>query len=391
MQVTHKFEVKLINQSQIQLLKDGQMNCATVWNEIIRISKEEWHQNKSWISKFDLQKVLAGQFPVQRHTLNALTDKFEANRKTISKLRLNGNRKMKYPYKEKQFFTIPFKESAIKIKDDTIRLTLARGLHVEIYNIDRIDRTPYAEIVWRNGKYYFHYTKEVTMQVEKDFTTPCGVDIGEIHTLALSTPNKALVISGRAVRSVKQWRNKSLGYVSKRLSKCTKGSRSFKKWMAVKNYIKTRSKNQLEDLYHKAARQAINFCIEKDISDLVIGELKGVEKNTKKKNRLNRKNRQKVSQMAYGKIADFLKYKAQMAGIRTMKKSEYLTSQTCPSNSKHTYKPSGRMYQCPTCGCTIHRDVNGAFNIMKKAFPSIEYSYIQVTFKQPLRYKVSTN
>ncbi len=393
MHVTNKFILKLINKNDVQKLKDAQMNCAKVWNHIVEIAQFEWSEHKNWIGKYDIQKILAGVYPVQRHTLNALTDKYQSNRETISKLRRNGNQKAKYPYKEKTFFCIPFKESAIKINGDTIRLTLSVKNYVEIFNTDNIEHTSYAEIVFKNGQYYFHYTKEVDELPESTETTPCGVDIGEVHTIALSTEKESLVISGRAIRSVKQWRNKSLAYISKRLSKCQKSSRNFNKWIRVKNYVKTRSDNQLLDLYHKATRLAVNFCVEKSITDMVIGKLKGVEKNTKKKKRLKRKTRQKISQMAYGKITDFLEYKSKLAGIRTQQKPEHHTSQMCPENPKHKYKPSGRNYNCPTCGCTIHRDVNGAFNIMKKAFKDVTYTGLEVIFKQPVWYKtkVSTN
>lgn len=44
-------------------------------------------------------------------------------------------------------------------------------------------------------------------------------------------------------------------------------------------------------------------------------DIRGIEKNTKKKKKLNKKNRQKISQMEYGRIKDYIKYKAEEQGI----------------------------------------------------------------------------
>ncbi|EGT4771635.1 TPA: transposase, partial [Clostridioides difficile] len=73
----------------------------------------------------------------------------------------------------------------------------------------------------------------------------------------------------------------------------------------------------------------------------VLGDIKGVEKDTKKKKRLNRVNRQKISQMEYGRIKDYIKYKAKEQGIEVKLVKENYTSQTCPKCSKK-HKPTGR-------------------------------------------------
>ena len=48
--------------------------------------------------------------------------------------------------------------------------------------------------------------------------------------------------------------------------------------------------------------------------------------------------------------------------IKLIKVKEYYTSKKCPACGLHN-KPNGRNYEC-TCGYTMHRDVNGAINIL---------------------------
>ncbi|MCC0646632.1 transposase, partial [Clostridioides sp. ZZV14-6150] len=86
--------------------------------------------------------------------MQAISDKFDANRKTISELRKKGNTKAKYPYKTKKFYIIPFKASAININaKGNLKLSMSKGIYLELdFNIENIKT---AEIVWRNGYYLY--------------------------------------------------------------------------------------------------------------------------------------------------------------------------------------------------------------------------------------------
>ena len=122
---TQHIRLKLSHE-QTQQLKEAQMECARCWNEVVKIANEYYQKERKWISKYDIQSLIAGKFNLQRHNLNAITDKYAANRKTISELRKQGNKKARYPYKEKRFFCIPFKKSAILDEDGFLKLTIAQ-------------------------------------------------------------------------------------------------------------------------------------------------------------------------------------------------------------------------------------------------------------------------
>lgn len=380
---THRVKLNL-NKEQFELVREKQMESAKCWNEIVKISREYYNENNMWIHKYEIQKQIAGRFNLQRHNINAITDKFCANRLTISKLRKNGDKKARYPYKEKKFYIIPFKVSAInKNKQGNLKLTLAKGEYLELnFNIENIKT---AEIVWKNG-YYLYYTFEDGLS-EKEVvgTNVIGVDMGEIHSIAsITNEGNALVISNREGRSIKQFRNKMYGYISKRLSRCKKGSRQYKKFLKLKNKIRAKTDNQLTNLYHQTTRRFVNYCVEQKVCEIVLGDINGIGKNTKKKKRLNRKARQKVSQMEYGRIKDYIKYKAQQEGIKLTMADEKYTSQTCPKCSKK-HKPSSRNYKC-TCGYSTHRDIVGAWNILNKKH-KCDLVEFRINHKQPINLK----
>ena len=126
------------------------MEAARCWNDVVRIAKDYYDTNKKWISKFDIQKLTKGQYTLHSETIQGLTDVFNTNRQTAASLRHNGDTKVRYPYKEKKFFMIPFKMHAIKQTIYNFRLTLSKGNYLNI-KIDNLPKIRTAQIVWDNG------------------------------------------------------------------------------------------------------------------------------------------------------------------------------------------------------------------------------------------------
>lgn len=348
-------------------LREYQTEAANCWNCIVTTARDHYHENGGkWIAKNVLQKLVKGRFKLHSQTIQALTDKFDGNRQTIADLRRKGHLKAKYPYRPKRFLTIPFKQMAIKDKGGVLHLSLSKGVSFNTgLRIPEDTTIKTAEIIWNGAGYTLSYTCEYP---EKEHTdgTAAGVDIGEIHPVALCDANgSGIIVSGREIRSTKQLRNKSLAQFSRMISRCKKGSRRFKKLIRAKGRLKSKTNRQLRDMLHKATRTTINHCIRENIRELVIGDPEGVEKNTKKAKRLNRKSRQKVSQMEYGRIKHYLQYKAQEAGITSCLVNERNTSKECPRCGALNHV-SGRTYKCGACGFTGHRDGKAGFLILRK-------------------------
>ncbi len=108
-----------------------------------------------------------------------------------------------------------------------------------------------------------------------------GGDLGEIHSVTVATEDQALVISGRAMRSISQFRAKVVADLSKKMSRCKKGSRQWEKYRQASVRIRQKTKNQLEELEHKTTKEVISFLEEEKVTNFVIGNVSGIEKNTK--------------------------------------------------------------------------------------------------------------
>jgi putative transposase len=361
---------------QVQILKATQQEAARCWNDIVTVAKAHYDTTHTWIGRGDLQKKLKGVYKLHSQTVQALVDKFCENRLSAAANRRKGNLKMKYPWRVKKFVTIPFKQMAIK-KSETgnIVLTLSPRVRFDTGFVTPLPPDT-CEVLWREGRYVLSWTaKYVEKQPSVSNNQPpsrvAGTDIGEIHPVAVCQQDgHGLVVSGREIRSIKQLRNKSLAWFSRALSKCKKGSRRSKKLVRAKKSLINKTDAQVHDLLHQATRKAIGYCVERGIAELVIGDLRGVEKNTKKEKRLNRKSRQKVSQMEAGTIKRFLKYKAKEAGISTCFVGERNTSKECPVCGKLNH-PKDRAYRCTGCGFTGHRDGKAAFMMIRKKHPDM--------------------
>ncbi|TXK87603.1 RNA-guided endonuclease TnpB family protein, partial [Geobacillus sp. AYS3] len=192
-----------------------------------------------------------------------------------------------------------------------------------------------------------------------------AIDPGEIHTIAAVCENgESLIITGRKIRSIHRLRNKKLKELQKLMSRCKKGSKQWKKYNRAKQYVLSKSEAQLKDALHKTTRQFVRWCLENQVKEVVIGDVEGVQRNTKKKR--NKKTNQKLSNWSFGKLYDYLEYKLNAEGIQLEKKDESYTSQTCPVCGKKN-KSSSRNYSC-SCGYRQHRDIHGAMNLFTKVY-----------------------
>ena len=151
-----------------------------------------------------------------------------------------------------------------------------------------------------------------------------------------------------------------LAEFSQAIRRCKRHSKRWwhlmrRKWKRIKKID-----NQIKDAFHKHTTNFVKYCHAKGIGTIVLGDLTGIRQHIKAR----RKERQKLHQWAFGKIAELITYKAKALGIQVKVIDESYTSQTCPKCGNRK-KPNTRNYTC-TCGFKYHRDGVGAINIREK-------------------------
>ena len=213
-----------------------------------------------------------------------------------------------------------------------------------------------AELTWRADPYELCLTIDTGIEppdpITKNPPLLAGVDLGEIHIAAVcSRAGDALLVSGRALRSVKRLRR------------------------LLKNKTRTSAKLtcQPRHLLHKASRHGVNFCSKHPIHPIAIGDVRDIHNGVNPGSRSN----QKISQWPHGQFKQSTEYKSRMVGMTVDEIAEDYSSRTC-SHCSHinNYAPKGRTFSCPRCGSVIHRDLNGSANICSRfAFGS--YGFVQ--------------
>ena len=378
-----------LSKSQFQHCQQLSEESARIWNASKNFFWRTYRKKGIWLSESSMKRYIAGQFNLHSQSTQAVVEKFYDNLSSAHTLR-KANPSIRYPYKNKSWFCVHWKKSAIKVKGRLIQFSNGKGRQGIVFKLPAylVDCQPKCvELIWRNG-YWLSLTLDFPVRRSRpllfaqrehnkqlSFDT-AAVDMGEIHAMTITDGREAIVISGRQLRSVKRNRNRRVAQLQRLQSRCKcakpsrasgKDSRRWKRLQAVKSKVMASCHRRTRDLNHKITRIAVNWCTEHDVSKLVIGDVTGISKNTKSKKRVNRKNRQKISQWAFYQQRKYLEYKCDEVGIETTLEPENGTSKTCPKCG-NKYRPTGRNYDCqnPECDLKMHRDVVGACNIRTK-------------------------
>jgi putative transposase len=342
---------------------------AEIWNECLDIAKTYSLLNDGkWIGRSELQAQLKGKYPLHSQSIQAVCHKYLFSRDSAHQAKKKGFNN-KYPYKNKKHFNTKWVDQSFRIDGNTIylsmgnqdgkrqhpiRITVPHLPDAKIKEIELIyDQKLMISLSYENGN----------AAVESIGIHTAGVDLGEIHSItATSSDNNAIIITGRKVRSIHRLRNKKLAEIQHRMSKCSKGSRQWKKYNRAKGYILSKSERQMNDAIHKTTKNFVRWCAENSIKEVVVGHVEGVQRNTKKKRR--KVVNQKLSNWSFGKTQKQLAYKLEEQGTTVKTIDESYTSQQCPCCGRRK-KTSTRNYNC-SCGYKEHRDVHGSKGILSR-------------------------
>jgi len=359
------------NPDIFQRLTKARLESARVWNACVQIACHLYIEDKYWVSESELRRLLAGQFTLHSQCVQNVIEKYCENRNTTSKHRRKGLTFWKYPWKTKKYYPAVWSSQGVVLNGKTITLKMGRGRKPIILNLPvTLTAVNRVELIYKDGKYSLNCA--VTKTVEKPEAPGskiAAIDMGEIHAMAVTDGADALIVTGRALRSVKQYRAKRLASIQKAMQGCKKNSRKWKKLLKTKRKLIAKTRRQILDLNHKITRKTADWCKDRQIGKVAVGLLDGVQRNTSskkanpKKKIRSKKVNQKLSLWEFGKQTQLLEYKLKQNGIRLVKKSEAYTSQTCPECG-HRHKPKGRVFKC-RCGYKEHRDIVGALNFWR--------------------------
>ncbi len=334
---------------------------ADLWNTICTWHWRTVDRQGHWLSKTAMQRWHCKGHPnFHSQTAQAVADQFYSSLKSWRA----RDRKGKLPLdREKEWNKICWKSEAIKLQNDG-KLRLSNGWGNDAVLIDwPVDEEPvYVEIGWNQG-----FEARATYETETEDSTTgdkiAGVDLGEKHLAAVATGSDSFLLNGGKLRAIRKYQNQTKAKLQEKISRKERGSSRWRKLVKSKNKQLEHLNSKITDILHKLSRKLIDMCLERDVSTVVIGELKGIRDHIDHGRYLN----QKLHQWAHGTFADYIEYKAKQNGIEVEFVDESYTSQTCPrcENTEPSNK-NGRKFECSNCEYEAHRDSVGAWNIRKK-------------------------
>ena len=216
-----------------------------------------------------------------------------------------------------------------------------------------------------------------------------SIDLG-VRNLITTVNNNGLepfIIKGGIVKSINQYYNKERARIQSIYDlQGIKTGKNIQKLTHKRNKI-------INDFFHKNSKKIIDYCVINDIGTVVIGYNPEWKQNC----RIGKKNTQNFVTIPYYKLVQQLEYKAEEQGIKFIKQEESHSSKCSflnnePIKHHHTYlgKWISRGLFMSKNGIIINADVNGAYNILRKALPkAFDADGIEAVGLQPIRWRLT--
>jgi IS605 OrfB family transposase len=187
-----------------------------------------------------------------------------------------------------------------------------------------------------------------------------------IITMVNNFGDKPITIkdNGKCIKSINQFFNKIISNLKSIYDKQKiKSGKKLKKVIIKRNF-------KVNDWIHKASKFIVNYCIKNKVSKIIIG----YNDDWKQEVSLGKRNNQTFTLIPFKTLIDKIKYKAEEVGIKVITTEESYTSKCSffdgEEISKKKYYLGKRFCRGlfkTLKGRIVNADVNGAYNIMKKA------------------------
>lgn len=198
-------------------------------------------------------------------------------------------------------------------------------------------------ILDRKDRLFLHITFARDISAPSDSEGVLGVDVGINHVA---------VTSNRKFFNAKQIKLKKIKFRKVRSKLQAKGTRSARRLLKK---ISGREKRFMAYWNHVISKQIVNNC---NAGTIAIEELKGI-RNSRKGKRFNFW----LNSWSFYQLHSFISYKAARKGIKVMKASPYMTSQSCSKCGAIGSRSKG-FFSCH-CGYSLNADLNASFNLAK--------------------------
>ncbi|MFW9855880.1 MAG: RNA-guided endonuclease InsQ/TnpB family protein [Candidatus Thorarchaeota archaeon] len=213
-----------------------------------------------------------------------------------------------------------------------------------------------------------------------------GIDLGLVNliTLVNNIGQKPIAVKGGVAKSINQFYNKERAHLQGIYSRqgITTGTKLFR--------LNSKRKRKFNHYFHEVSRFIVDWCKAHHIDTLIIGR----NKHWKQGIHLGKKTTQNFIFIPFQELIKKIHYKATAVGIRVWYTDESYTSKCSfldaePIARQQEYlgaRVTRGLFQSQN-GTIINSDVNGGYNIVKKAVPNAFADGIEGVWLHPIRWR----
>jgi len=375
--------VRLTETIQVKYSQEVSKLChlaKNVYNLANWYVRQDFFNLNNIISYYDLDFILKTKqaykcLPSQtsQQILKYIARNWKSYFKALNKYHLNFKKFKKKPkiprYKKKNGESVViFTNQQCRIKQGFLHFP--KRINIDPIKTRITERLKEVRIIPLGAKYKVEivYEKgEKGLGLDKKHILSIDLGLNNLITAVNNNGYKPFIIKGGIIKSINQYYNKQLAYYRSIENK--KGN--FVDTKRIQKLYLTRN-NKLNTIFHRISKNIIEYCTSNNIGRIVIGYNHG----WKQKINIGKQNNQKFVQIPFLKLVKQIEYKAQLKGIDVLtvnenhtSKCSFLDNEPIRKHEKYVGKRISRGQFKSSKGILINADVNGAYNIMRKAFP----------------------
>ena len=374
--ITYRTRIHYIIPSQ-ELINEARLS-NNLYNQALYILRQAFTSEDKIPSKFDLAKILRHK-EYECEEYNNFSKMVSCNAEQITQLaaqnfkaflmslkafkknksNFTGVPKIPSYNKKDQEFMVIIRDTQCTIKDGMMRFP--KKLNLDKIYVGDID-IAHVRIFPGKKKYKVEVVYKVEALPKRKKGNIAGIDLG-LDNLATVAINKRgirpLLINGRPLKSMNLHFNNKRNKIQSELKKCND------KYMSNKlETLYRKRNNRFNTFMHKASKEIIDYCLEHNVKQIIIGHNKLQKQESKLKN---------FVAIPTFRLIELIKYKAEYQGIEVVETEESYTSITSYLDKEEPIKDNANKARrqhrglfVSNKGKKINADVNSAYQIMKK-------------------------
>ncbi|KAB2948322.1 MAG: putative transposase [Candidatus Methanoperedens nitroreducens] len=402
--------MNLIRTEQIQIEGTDELSSLchlskNLWNEANYLIRQEFFMNGNWIRSNTLAATLKTSenyknlnAQTAQQILKVLDRSWNSFFKAIKEWSKNPDKFIGRPkipnYKPRDGEALLiFTNQQVTIKDHILSFTKKLPLKIKTRLLDNTNLREVrlipkglnyiCEIIYKKQSEVGEINKRWYAKIHNG-NRVIGIDLGlrNVVTIANNIGEIPIVIKGGILKSMNQYYNKEKAQLQSIYDK--QGI----KFGTRMSQLNSKRNHKIKDTMHKISRYTIDYCLENNIGTIVIGK----NDNWKQEANMGKKNNQNFVQIPHFKLIQMLQYKAETEGITVKLQQESHTSKCSfldsePICHQETYKGvrfTRGLFRSEN-GTILNSDVNGAYNIIRKAIPDAFAKGIEGVGLHPIR------